>query len=441
MHLLSTTTFELRTGDQAYFREQGYAILSHRWVGDEIDFKQLQTVAAELRSGRTTASTPQIDKIRGACKVARGSGFEWLWIDSCCIDKSNAVELDESIRSMFRWYGNARICITYLSDVDSTGSWEHGVFDSTEREGPSLWFSRGWTLQELLAPSELRFYNKHWDYIGTKHEHARVLAQITGIEAEYLVGAKNFRAACIATKMSWMAGRTTTRAEDIAYSMLGVFDVHMNTRYGEGAEAFMRLQKELLTAPNLLVDESLFAWRMPDSNSGAKLLGPNQETNWEAGEWGLLAPSPEWFKHSGGVTLEQTPTIERQPRSFDLTQGSVVAWIPTAGGTKTEATLAGLSIVTFTTCFYYPLVHTKIRANRLAKDFGYPLKACMRDQQGKLEPLRIWLRPAHNGFRRIRCTELAQGRSERGPRRGRVQEEKVLQPILGNSDDGFVHKY
>lgn len=360
MHLLSTTTFELRTSDQAYFRQQGYAILSHHWVGDEIDFKQLQAVTAELLSGKTPASTPQIDKIRGACKIARGSGFEWLWIDSCCIDKSNAVE---------------------LNDVDSTGSWEPGVFDSTEKEGASLWFSRGWTLQELLAPSELIFYNKHWDYIGTKHEHARALAQITGIKAEYLVGVKNFRAACIATKMSWMAGRTTTRAEDIAYSMLGIFDVHMNTRYGEGAEAFMRLQKESLTAPNLLVDESLFAWRMPAPNSGAKLLGPSQETKWEAGEWGLLAPCPEWFKQSGGVTLEQTPIIESQPRSFDLTQGSVVAWIPTAGGTKTEATLAGFSIITFTMCFYYPLIQPKMRANRIAKDFEYPLKACMRDQQ------------------------------------------------------------
>ncbi|KAI1121361.1 HET-domain-containing protein [Nemania abortiva] len=441
MHLLDTSTFELGTGDQAYFRQQGYAILSHRWVGDEINFKQLPNVIAELRSSKAPASTPQIEKIRNACKTARDSGFKWLWIDSCCIDKSNAVELDESIRSMFRWYGYARICITYLNDVDSTGGWGPEVFDSIEKEGPSLWFSRGWTLQELLAPSELRFYDRNWKYIGTKHGHARALSQITGIAVDYLMGVKNFRAACIATKMSWMAGRTTTRTEDVAYSMLGIFDVHMNTRYGEGAEAFMRLQQELLTAPNLLVDESLFAWRMPRPDSGAKFLGPNQEVNWRDGEWGLLAPSPEWFKDSGVVTLEQAPIIERQPKSFDLTQGSVVAWIPTPGATRTDTTLAALSILTFTECFYYPLIRRKMIANRLAQDFEYPLKACVRDEQGNLEPLRIWLRPAGNRFQRAKCTAFAQGRSERGPRRGRVQEEKILQPILGNVDDGFTYKY
>ncbi|KAI0104258.1 HET-domain-containing protein [Nemania sp. FL0031] len=442
MHLLDTTTFELGTGDQPNVRYEGYAILSHRWVGEEISFRQLPDVVAELRSNKAPGSTPQIEKIRGACKIARDSGFRWLWIDSCCIDKSNAVEFDETIRSMYNWYRDARICITYLNDVDATGSWGPRLFNSIERDGPSFWFSRGWTLQELLAPSEVRFYDRNWEYIGTRHSHAQTLSQITGIATDYLLGAKDILSACVATKMSWMAGRTTTRPEDIAYSMLGIFNVHMNTRYGEGMEAFIRLQQELLTASHLTADESIFAWRMPAPHSGGRFLRSNQEADWLEGEWGLLAPSPDWFKDSGGVTVEQAHLVERQPKSFDLIQGSVVAWIPTAGGTKTEAYLAALSIITFMACFYYPLILPRMRTNRLAKDFEYPLNAYIRDEQGNLEPLRIWLRPAgNNRFYRVKCTEFAQGRSERGPRRGRVQQEKVLQPILRNTDDGFRYKH
>ncbi|CAJ2499685.1 Uu.00g025380.m01.CDS01 [Anthostomella pinea] len=333
MRVLDTTTFELHSGDQSQFKREKYAILSHRWVGNEITIGQLKDVVSELRSHRTPASTPQIDKIRGACKTARELGYRYLCIDSCCIDKSNAVELDRSLNSMLQWYSGAEVCITYLGDVDtsrSTTSVDGGqgpdIFDSIERKGPSLWFSRGWTLQELLAPRDLRFYDRNWDFIDTKQELADAIAHVTGIEADYLTGRKNFRTACIAAKMSWLAGRTTTETEDIAYSMLGIFGVRMNTRYSEGTEAFMRLQRELLTAPNLPRYETLFAWRMPDANAGLHLLGPVQDMNWQAGEWGLLAASHKWFKDSGGVTLDQAPPIQRPAKGFGMAgQGSVLA--------------------------------------------------------------------------------------------------------------------
>ncbi|KAH7383785.1 hypothetical protein BKA66DRAFT_417119, partial [Pyrenochaeta sp. MPI-SDFR-AT-0127] len=186
-------------------------------------------------------------------------GFRYLWCDRVCIDKSSTTEESESINAMFKWYRDARVCITYLSDVTAPpdGPKATNIFQSTNGDMPSQWFSRGWTLQELLAPRDMYFYDVNWEYLGTKTLLAQEIERITGIDAEYLTGAKNFRKACIATRMSWMAGRTTTRVEDTTYSMLGLFDVTMTVQYGEGQRAFMRLQQELLSAA---LDESIFAW-------------------------------------------------------------------------------------------------------------------------------------------------------------------------------------
>ncbi|GAP83691.1 putative het domain-containing protein [Rosellinia necatrix] len=442
MRLLNTTSYELRSDSLDYFRQHGYAILSHRWVGDEIKLDQLKDVVAEIRSGRAPCSTPQIDKIRGACRIARELRYSWIWIDSCCIDKTNAVELDESINSMFKWYGGASTCITYLSDVRlGAGS---GVFESTERDGPSLWFSRGWTLQELLAPRELRFYDAGWRHLGTKAELVAELASITRIDPGYLTHARPFRAACVAAKMSWMAGRTTTRPEDVAYSMLGIFGVRMNTKYAEGAEAFMRLQHELLTAPNLPRDESLFAWRMPGPGAGAAHFGVSQEIPWQPDEWGLLAPSPEWFRDSGEVTLERAPAIERPLDGFKVAQGSLIAWVPAIGTTKSELAFQAAVTWSFVGWPLIPVAVKVLPAKRGKKDFEYPLKACVRDMQGNVAPVSIWLRPVSTGFQRIRCTEFVHGPSQRVLRRGKVEERKVFQPILRDEDDvytPYAHEY
>lgn len=174
---------------------------------------------------------------------------------------------------MFRWYRAAKVCIAYLYDVtrsenDSSAKSDSpnlDVFKQFEKNEPSVWFSRGWTLQELLAPREMQFYDKEWNEFGTKSTLAHQLQEASGIDAEYLRGEKHFSNACIATRMSWMANRTTEREEDMAYSMLGIFDINMTPQYGEGMRAFMRLQKILLS--NLL-DESLFAWRMPEEGAG-----------------------------------------------------------------------------------------------------------------------------------------------------------------------------
>jgi hypothetical protein len=182
---------------------------------------------------------------------------------------------------MFRWYRDAQVCYAYLSDVPKAEE-DHWSPDSAFRQ--SKWFTRGWTLQELLAPAIAIFYDKNWAELGTKSCLENLLTSITGVEAFC-----NYQEACIAQKMSWASRRVTTRVEDIAYCLLGLFDVNMPTIYGEGEKAFMRLQLEIIKQSD---DESIFAWTDKD------LEGSHQYTR-----SGLLASSPSSFQDSGDVTL------------------------------------------------------------------------------------------------------------------------------------------
>jgi hypothetical protein len=167
---------------------------------------------------------------------------------ACCIDKSNSVELSEAINSMFRWYHNSVKCYVYLSDVATTGSAGiHKLFKE------SKWFTRGWTLQELLAPPCVEFFSKEGDRLGDRDSLAIQIAAITSIPAEALQGVplSNIR---VKERMSWARGRATKREEDIAYCQLGIFDIHMPLLYGEGEEkALKRLRKQIQES---ITDES-----------------------------------------------------------------------------------------------------------------------------------------------------------------------------------------
>jgi hypothetical protein len=255
MRLIHTTSGEFKE----FFDSEipPYSILSHRWGPDEVSFQDYEAGTKEFSEGHT--------KIRRCCALALERGFDWVWIDTCCIDKKSSAELTEAINSMYRWYENARECYAYLNDV----TWAQiGTKDEMEQSRKefrdSKWFTRGWTLQELLAPELVLFFDRSWNLIGPKSSEgvkvsdlATEISSITEIDIKYIKNVYRGRGACAAVKMSWVSRRQTSRSEDMAYCLLGIFDVNMPLLYGEGKKAFFRLQFEIIKQSD---DESIFAW-------------------------------------------------------------------------------------------------------------------------------------------------------------------------------------
>ena len=201
MRLLNVHTFRLHTfhGDDV----PAYAILSHTWLPDdeEVTFASLHTRSIRWRD------VPGALKIGYLCQQAADDDLDWAWIDTYCIDKTNSVELSEAINSMFRWYQNAQICYAYLVDVDE----KLGI-----RLVQSRWWNRAWTLQELVAPAKVSFYDRNWHLLGTKADLAKVISSRSGIDSETLQDATTMHVKSVACKMSWAANRAATRTEDLA---------------------------------------------------------------------------------------------------------------------------------------------------------------------------------------------------------------------------------
>jgi hypothetical protein len=171
MRLLDTTTLTLHE----FFERDipPYAILSHRWESEEVLLHDIGAGTARNKKGYS--------KIRGCCRQASSDGFRYAWIDSCCIDKTSSAELSEAINYMYKWYRNSLTCYVYLADVTSTDDPKiHYQQDSAFQN--SKWFTRGWTLQELLAPLRLTFYDQNWMEIGTKMSLEKLISRITGIK-------------------------------------------------------------------------------------------------------------------------------------------------------------------------------------------------------------------------------------------------------------------
>lgn len=221
----------------------------------------------------------------------------------CCIDKSSSAELSEAINSMFRYYERAAVCYAYLADVSATRD-ERGILIDLPQ---SDWFNRGWTLQELIAPSDLRFYSKNWEMLGTRSELCNVLHEITNIDVMVLQQKKDLSLISVSRRMSWASRRKTSRVEDIAYCLLGIFQVNMALIYGEGSKAFFRLQEEIMKTT---YDHTLFLWgdfvEPPTDRLITSLLDPIT-TPWDGHESkikisGLRADSPAWFSGTGDYT-------------------------------------------------------------------------------------------------------------------------------------------
>ena len=256
MWLLSTDRAQLRffasAGDA---QKEGYVILSHVWdQSGEQTFQETQALCARCAKDGTNPRDLSSDKVRQSCQLAEGQGYRWIWNDTCCIDKTSSSELSEAINSMFTYYALADICFAYLRDVPSSCIPDERL-EGTFRE--SIWFTRGWTLQELIAPADVVFLSGDWKVLGRKWDISAALQLITGVPSSVLRMEKPVESFSIAQRMSWAAARTTTREEDMAYCLMGLFNINMPTLYGEGSRAFQRLQEEILSRD---IDTSLFSW-------------------------------------------------------------------------------------------------------------------------------------------------------------------------------------
>jgi len=231
-----------------------YAILSHTWEQGEVT---LQDMEGDLARAKEKEGFHKIEKCG---LLAWHMGYEWIWIDTFCIDKTSSAELSEAINSMYKWYEQAGICFAYLADVPQ------------KEMKNSRWFTRGWTLQELIAPANLEFFDAMWMRLGSKEYHLQVISDCTSIPASLFSGESDVDDFCIAQKMSWAANRSTSRIEDRAYSLLGLFGVHIPLIYGEGENAFVRLQEEIMRVTD---DHTLFAWRHEDNRAGLLAVSPD----------------------------------------------------------------------------------------------------------------------------------------------------------------------
>lgn len=374
MHLLNVHTLLLEQflGSVA----PRYAILSHTWADHEAKFEDysppsdasqhgIQTHRVQKRPSRTTRSfsfslktrhrarvrlrTQHAkrrlkgaghDKIAACCRQAKAEGYDYVWVDTCCIDKRSSAELSEAINSMFDYYKNADICYVLLADVrplavSETGSsgrpeiFGSGMLSKTNKVlsptqladlQQSRWFRRGWTLQELLAPQRLEIFDSSWTRIGYSYARAHMIrdqnggtrpwptpnltqhmASISGISV-HLLHRGSYQNVSVAERMSWANGRQTTREEDAAYCLLGIFGVNMPLLYGEGSKAFKRLQFEII---KISTDQSILAfgqgldlplWIEPDRTASPR---PSSRVHPCIASQSCLATGPQAFAGLG----------------------------------------------------------------------------------------------------------------------------------------------
>ena len=308
MRLLNTHALEIREFDHRGEDTPPYAILSHVWDTHEQTYQDITAIIATNKGNAGAQSSWQGVSIKLVqfCKLAASLGYDWGWSDTCCINKESSAELSEAINSMFNWYSKSDVCIAYLADV------RYPVDTAVRGGNPfsySRWFSRGWTLQELIAPTAVIFVTKDWQSIGTKVTLANLISSATDISTEVLTTPGAFSGTSVMRRLMWARERQTTRVEDRAYSLMGLFGVNMSTIYGEGDNAFKRLQEEILKTSS---DQTLFAWGTPLSDS----FGHDMET----GRWppGFFAPSMRPFADWGSYYGSPEPLpLERYPDAVD----------------------------------------------------------------------------------------------------------------------------
>ncbi|PIA91997.1 Vegetative incompatibility protein HET-E-1 [Cercospora beticola] len=254
-----------------------YAILSHVWddTDEEVTFQDIEQDAPGYKQKRGYA------KIESGCRQALSEKLDYFWIDTCCINKLSSATLSEAINSMYRYYYEAKVCYAYLYDFP------HRALKD------SKWFTRGWTLQELIAPGFVEFYDESWKLIGTKLDMLHELADITKIDVKVLRDRNTLQSTSVAARLAWAAERKTAKIEDEAYSLMGLFDVNMPMIYGEGNKAFARLQEEIIKTYE---DPSILAWQAWKEEQASMLLSPSAKGFRNAHN--ILSWSYDWLDDS-----------------------------------------------------------------------------------------------------------------------------------------------
>ena len=232
-----------------------YAILSHTWGADN------QEVTRKDFTEGTGGRKAGWGKIEFCRKQAASDGLQHFWIDTCCIDKTSSAELTEAVNSMFRWYRESAKCYVYLSDVSTPDlegkDYISGEYGTTSFQ-KSRWFTRGWTLQELIAPTSVEFFSREGTRLGNKDSLEGVVSRTTGVPVQALRGSP-LSGFSVTERRAWAAKRKTTRKEDEAYCLLGIFGVYIPTIYGEGDHAFVRLEEAITRSqefPNIELSNS-----------------------------------------------------------------------------------------------------------------------------------------------------------------------------------------
>ena len=310
MHLLNTHKLQIKDFNHRDDDFPSYAILSHLWGGHEQSFQDITKIIEANALDPTIRAKNSwrrvSSKITRFCRLAAELGYDWGWVDTCCINKESSAELSEAINSMFEWYSKADLCIAYMEDVGHPSAIAVNNGSSFRY---SRWFTRGWTLQELIAPRAVMFVANDWEIIGTKATLSRLVSVASGIPIDVLTTPGAIARTSSLQRLLWTRERETTRVEDRAYSLMGLFGVNMPTIYGEGENAFRRLQEEILKISS---DQTLFAWGVCVIDS----LGDDMET----GDWppGLLAPSFLPFQQWGSYYGSPEPLpVEQYPDAVD----------------------------------------------------------------------------------------------------------------------------
>ena len=325
MWFLDTDNLELK--EFVDFPIPPYAVFSHTWGEEEISFHEMQSARklAQVKAGYT--------KIVCFCELARARGYRYAWMDTCCIDKRNSADLSEAINSMYRYYRDAGECLIYLSDVPTVVNDAISQQQQLNYFRASRWFTRGWTLQELVAPKIRTFFSRDWIPIDDKGDLVDLLAEITNIDPRLLRDRDLLSTFCTAKRMSWASTRQTTRSKDMAYCLMGIFNIHMTVIYGEGGErAFRRLQEEIIRTS---FDQSIFVLRGNYESSGLLAKRPSDFADTpRLGLWGPVNLAP-FTMTNVGLSVRMNITKIRSPDR---------SWLPDDLEEDTYLTVVGCDV-------------------------------------------------------------------------------------------------